>query len=143
MPARPEHLATLRLAHGNDLAHPTVRQVERPAIGSASHPLTCSACGSEYLVDVLSLDSLSTEVRRTRTMQGAVGLGTGVILLLVAVMTTANPLVAIAAAVIGGLAVTVSLAHLAITPYYLGYALRRASDGKAQPLPGLAGHRLF
>ena len=58
------------------------------------------------------------------------------ILLLVAVMTTANPPVAIAAAVIGGLAVIVSLAHLAITPYYLGYILRRASDGKRSRSPG-------
>ncbi len=143
MPARPEHQATLRLAHGNDLANAAILQVQRPATGSASHPLTCRECGAEYLVDVESLDSLSTVVRRKRIVQGLVGLAVGVVLLLITLLTTALVPVPIFTGIAAGLAVIIALSHLAITPYYLGYTLRRASDGKAQPLPGPAGHRLF
>ncbi|MDA0563426.1 hypothetical protein LG943_03645 [Streptomonospora sp. S1-112] len=148
MPPRPAPVATLRLAHAgraNDITNAAVTQVQRPATGWAAHPLTCHVCGQRFTVEVCSLSDLTTVVRRRRTLQGLAGLGAGALLLAAAVLAgQAAVVVGVVLGILGGLAVLVAAAHLAITPYYQGISPpRRESDGKVLQLPGPADHRIF
>ncbi|MBV2363143.1 hypothetical protein ACFPZ0_13810 [Streptomonospora nanhaiensis] len=148
MPPRPTQTATLRLAHtgrGNDISNASATQVDRPATGWATHPLTCHACGEQFTVEVCSLAELSTGVRRRRVLQGLAGLGAGAVLLVVSLLLAPVAVPAsVIVAILGGMALVVAAVHLAITPYYQGIGpLRRVSDGRALHLPGLADHRVF